>query len=127
MALSLKPYTPVRRPGVQCCASFPRVRSSVIASPLLSPKGYLRPLSSLLLANSRRADTSATMRVHASPNEEASNVVYNKEFGYSRKDIILIGVGLIALGYALYYGLQATGMDAGYAGKKHFNVDAQKI
>ena len=41
---------------------------------------------------------------------------YNTEFGYSRKDIILIGVGLIALGYALYYGLQAGGMDPGMAG-----------
>ena len=51
---------------------------------------------------------------HASPEDKP--VVYNKEFGYSRKDIILIGVGLIALGYALYYGLQATGMDAGFAG-----------
>lgn len=30
----------------------------------------------------------------------------NTEFGYSRKDIILLGVGLIGLGYALYYGLQ---------------------
>jgi len=28
------------------------------------------------------------------------------EFGYSRKDIILLGVGLIGLGYAMYYGLQ---------------------
>ena len=43
-------------------------------------------------------------------------MVYNTEFGYSRKDIFLIGGGLIALGYAMYYGLQATGMEAGYAG-----------
>ena len=65
------------------------------------------------------------MRVHASPNEEGSNVVYNKEFGYSRKDIILIGVGLIAFGYALYYGLQATGMDAGYAGTVPSNISVR--
>lgn len=43
-------------------------------------------------------------------------VNYNKEFGYSRKDIIIIGAALIGLGYAMYYGLQALGMDAGYAG-----------
>lgn len=43
-------------------------------------------------------------------------VVYNTEFGYSRKDIFLIGAGLIGLGYAMYYGLQAAGMDAGMAG-----------
>lgn len=30
----------------------------------------------------------------------------NTEFGYSRKDIILIGAGLIGFGFALYYGLQ---------------------
>jgi len=40
----------------------------------------------------------------------------NTEFGYSRKDIILLGVGLIGLGYAAYYGLQAAGVEAGYAG-----------
>lgn len=38
------------------------------------------------------------------------------EFGYTRKDVILIGAGLIGLGYILYYGLQAAGMDAGMAG-----------
>eukprot|EP00892_Ulva_mutabilis_P003426 jgi/Ulvmu1/1455/UM011_0185.1 len=43
-------------------------------------------------------------------------VQYNQQFGYSRKDVILIGVGLIAFGYAVYYGLQATGMEAGMAG-----------
>lgn len=32
--------------------------------------------------------------------------VYNTEFGYSRKDVIIIGVSLIAFGYGLYYGLQ---------------------
>jgi hypothetical protein len=39
-----------------------------------------------------------------------------QEFGYSRKDVMLIGGGLIALGYAMYYGLQATGMEPGMAG-----------
>lgn len=34
----------------------------------------------------------------------------NTEFGYSRKDIILLGVGLIGLGYAAYYGLQVGNM-----------------
>lgn len=30
----------------------------------------------------------------------------NTEFGYSRKDVILIGAGMIGAGYAMYYGLQ---------------------
>lgn len=43
-------------------------------------------------------------------------VQYNKDFGYSRKDVILIGVGIIALGYAMYYGAQAVGIEANAAG-----------
>jgi len=42
--------------------------------------------------------------------------VYNTEFGYTRKDIFVLGFGLIAGGYVMYYGLQAAGMDAGMAG-----------
>ncbi len=38
------------------------------------------------------------------------------EFGYTRKDVILIGAGLIAAGYALYYGAQAFGVEATAAG-----------
>ncbi|KAL6779800.1 CPLD38 [Auxenochlorella protothecoides x Auxenochlorella symbiontica] len=38
------------------------------------------------------------------------------EFGHTRKDVVLIGVGLIGVGYAMYYGLQALGLDAGSAG-----------
>ncbi len=48
--------------------------------------------------------------------EKEAPVKYNKEFGYSRKDIIIITFGLIALGYLMYYGLQALGMEAGMAG-----------
>ena len=48
--------------------------------------------------------------------DKEQEVKYNTEFGYSRKDIIVIGVGLIAFGYILYYGLQFSGMDAGMAG-----------
>lgn len=38
------------------------------------------------------------------------------QFGYTRKDVILLGVGIIAFGYALYYGLQAAGVDELVAG-----------
>ncbi|CAK0787782.1 hypothetical protein CVIRNUC_011004 [Coccomyxa viridis] len=37
-------------------------------------------------------------------------------FGYTRKDVILLGVGILGFGYALYYGLQAAGYDALVAG-----------
>lgn len=38
------------------------------------------------------------------------------EFGYTRKDVLLIGAGVFALGYAMYYGLQAAGVEQGMAG-----------
>ena len=38
------------------------------------------------------------------------------QFGYTRKDVILLGVGILGFGYALYYGLQAAGYDALVAG-----------
>lgn len=52
----------------------------------------------------------------AEKEQDEPAVNYNKEFGYSRKDVVLIGVGLVALGYALYYGIQAAGVDALMAG-----------
>lgn len=46
----------------------------------------------------------------------------NTEFGYSRKDVIIIGVGLIGAGYALYYGLQAR--DGGRVGGREGTLRA---
>ena len=40
----------------------------------------------------------------------------NTEFGYSRKDILLIGGGVFGAGIAAYYGLQAAGLEPGIAG-----------
>lgn len=52
--------------------------------------------------------------LRAAPEEKP--VTYNKEFGYSRKDVLLIGVALVVGGYALYYGMQFAGVDALMAG-----------
>ena len=41
---------------------------------------------------------------------------YSNQFGYSRKDVLLIGGVLLGGGFALYYGLQSTGMEPGMAG-----------
>ena len=38
------------------------------------------------------------------------------EFGYSRKDVLLIGASIFGGGFAMYYGLQAGGVSAGMAG-----------
>jgi hypothetical protein len=48
--------------------------------------------------------------------EGERQVIYNKEFGYSRKDVLIIIVALIAAGVLMYEGLQAAGMSAGMAG-----------
>ena len=42
--------------------------------------------------------------------------LFQPAFGYTRKDVLLIGGGIFAAGYAAYYGLQAAGLDAGAAG-----------
>jgi hypothetical protein len=52
----------------------------------------------------------------AEKGQDEPAVNYNKEFGYSRKDVVLIGVGLVAVGYALYYGFQSAGVDPFMAG-----------
>eukprot|EP01023_Acetabularia_acetabulum_P025498 TRINITY_DN243_c0_g1_i6.p3 TRINITY_DN243_c0_g1~~TRINITY_DN243_c0_g1_i6.p3 ORF type:complete len:165 (-),score=20.41 TRINITY_DN243_c0_g1_i6:357-851(-) len=39
-----------------------------------------------------------------------------QEFGYSRKDILLLGFGIIGFGFGLYYGVQALGVDSATAG-----------
>ena len=40
----------------------------------------------------------------------------NTEFGYSRKDVLIIGVSIFGGGFAMYYGLQAGGLSPGIAG-----------
>lgn len=43
-------------------------------------------------------------------------VNYNTEFGYSRKDVLLIGGGLLTAGFGSYYGMLAAGVDMVVAG-----------
>eukprot|EP00798_Chlamydomonas_sp_ICE-L_P020839 gene20839-27671_t len=71
------------------------------------------PLMSQITPVSQRT---ASLVPRATEGEKTPGVVYNKEFGYSRKDVILIGVAMFATGYGMYYGLQATGMESGMAG-----------
>eukprot|EP00232_Nephroselmis_pyriformis_P002671 CAMPEP_0182913302 /NCGR_PEP_ID=MMETSP0034_2-20130328/37968_1 /TAXON_ID=156128 /ORGANISM="Nephroselmis pyriformis, Strain CCMP717" /LENGTH=196 /DNA_ID=CAMNT_0025050017 /DNA_START=14 /DNA_END=604 /DNA_ORIENTATION=+ len=49
--------------------------------------------------------------------EKTPGVKYNTEFGYSRKDVILIGVGITAFGFGGYWALQEFfGLDYVQAG-----------
>lgn len=59
------------------------------------------------------------LQAQAEPNERSeaeSPVQYATQFGYNRKDVLIVGVGLLVLGYAAYYGLQSAGIEAGQAG-----------
>lgn len=52
----------------------------------------------------------------AEADDEEEPVVLNTEFGYSRKDVILIGVGLVGGGYALKFAFELVGVDTLQAG-----------
>mmetsp|Transcript_41559 Transcript_41559/g.50395 ORF Transcript_41559/g.50395 Transcript_41559/m.50395 type:complete len:213 (+) Transcript_41559:144-782(+) len=68
--------------------------------------------------SARRASSIARRRVHvcADAEEKEREFVQNTEFGYSRKDVLLIGVAFTAAGFGAYYGLQAAGFDMVTAG-----------
>lgn len=67
-------------------------------------------------ASSNSSQDETASKESSGSDAEAESPLKNTEFGYSRKDVILIGVGLIVFGYVLYYGLQAAGMEPGMAG-----------
>lgn len=62
---------------------------------------------SLTLGQTSRLAQRRSVVVRAESQEPQAAKV-NQEFGYSRKDVIIIGVALIAGGYGLYYGLQVS-------------------
>ncbi|KAK9807393.1 hypothetical protein WJX73_000074 [Symbiochloris irregularis] len=78
---------------------------------------HLQPFRSCL-ASGRRQPHSFSFRAQDGDRKgtEEKPVKYSDEFGYSRKDVLLLGGGILALGYGLYYGLQAAGVEAGKAG-----------
>ena len=86
-----------------------------MARPVSRPS--LSALGNLATNSTRRHTRRSGVTAYGSGSDDDTNVQYNTEFGYSRKDIILIGVGLFGVGFGLYYGLQAAfGMDAIMAG-----------
>uniref|UniRef100_A0A7S0WV90 Uncharacterized protein n=2 Tax=Pyramimonas obovata TaxID=1411642 RepID=A0A7S0WV90_9CHLO len=69
-------------------------------------------------ASLRRSGSPATSRgnrlvVRAAEEKEFKQ---NTEFGYSRKDVLLIGFGLLVAGFGSYYGMLAAGVDLVVAG-----------
>lgn len=64
-------------------------------------RAALRPLQ-----QQRRAAAAAGPRAEGGSGGQTQQ---KQPFGYTRKDVMLIGGGLIGAGYALYYGLQVGG------------------
>lgn len=75
-------------------------------------RSYTKSSKAAGIVNFRRLAQAQT-KTQAQPEGQPATT---KEFGYTRKDVMIITFGLIALGYAMYYGLQAMGMEPGYAG-----------
>eukprot|EP00873_Tetraselmis_striata_P004707 jgi/Tetstr1/424971/TSEL_001505.t1 len=118
-------------------STWRQCRHPAYASLLPRPRPGVASVRPLVAAHHPRVDVSQPVRRQALPlpsrstparmqrggplrasgeEEPTPGVKKNTEFGYSRKDILLIGLGFLALGYGMYYGLQATGMEAGMAG-----------
>uniref|UniRef100_A0A061QZG5 Uncharacterized protein n=1 Tax=Tetraselmis sp. GSL018 TaxID=582737 RepID=A0A061QZG5_9CHLO len=110
--------SPASLRGKPCARPFPRL----VASGEIAFVAKCRPSTSSRRTlskpqSSRSVRTQATQEKETQPQETGGQgVTRNTEFGYSRKDVILIGLGFLALGYGLYYGLQALGMEPGMAG-----------
>ncbi|EEH54677.1 uncharacterized protein MICPUCDRAFT_60880 [Micromonas pusilla CCMP1545] len=92
-------------------ASAPGRKSSSEKSLLLSARAATAPAG--LFRASAAPSTRRGARVVTSAAADDEEKV---PFGYTRQDVILIGVGVTALGFALYYGLQAKGVSAIWAG-----------
>ncbi|BDA47234.1 hypothetical protein COCOBI_10-0790 [Coccomyxa sp. Obi] len=75
-----------------------------------------RQFAARQMAKQRGTERCRCLRVHASDGNGSGNRDDSKPFGYTRKDVIVLGGGIIGFGYALYYGLQAAGVDALVAG-----------
>jgi len=92
--------------GVACVARKGKIAS---APPCLSA----RRSTAALRATAPAASARRVVRVvTAAAGDDGEKV----PFGYTRGDVILIGVGVTGAGAALYYGLQANGVSAIWAG-----------
>ncbi|CAL4954046.1 unnamed protein product [Urochloa decumbens] len=100
------------------------VRSARVASSLatrLSTKTVLPPSDLLRSATARQRRRLATRSSTSSSSETSTGDSQSRKqekapFGYTRKDVLLIGVGVTAFGVGLKYGLELLGVDPLQAG-----------
>lgn len=86
------------------------------ASRPFSTQPTLSSVSNLSTQGSKIGSRLSSCIVRALGDDEEDTRKVKAEFGYSRKDVIIIGAGLIGVGYALYYGAQSFGVEAAIAG-----------
>ncbi|CAM6100413.1 unnamed protein product [Calypogeia fissa] len=122
------PHSDCRNGAPICAMRASMVLISTSSSPtaataaLSSSRSYVPLVSSskqFKEVNSRRRDATRASGASTSPRCESDSNNTEEEktpFGYTRKDVILIGVGLIGVGFALKYGLELFGVDSIKAG-----------
>ncbi|EIE23386.1 hypothetical protein COCSUDRAFT_53324 [Coccomyxa subellipsoidea C-169] len=105
------------------CYRNPVINCSVVSRSFHTPTGPClastsgrRQLTARQTPSSRPVARCERLRVHSSSEQDNGQKEGDKPFGYTRKDVILLGGGIIGFGYALYYGLQAAGVDSLVAG-----------
>ncbi|CAI9113694.1 OLC1v1014348C2 [Oldenlandia corymbosa var. corymbosa] len=107
---------PLQEPRVKAFLHFSRER---VISKRFIRKGSPPFLRTGLYGKSTK-ETTLIPRSNISSNsngaEDGSSNQEKTPFGYTRKDVLLIGVGVTALGYGLKYGLEFFGVDPLQAG-----------
>merc|ERR1712224_39429 len=75
-----------------------------VSKEVFGPKPWITQIYS-----SKRPDSETIEKI-------TSRSISHSEFGYNRKDVLLIGAALISIGYFMSYVLQIFGIEAGLAG-----------
>lgn len=107
-----------------CVSGVPRKYHSPNARALITRLAQTQLRGSVGALKAQRVSTSTCARramvVRAEAAEEKKEVEkevnYNKQFGYSRKDVLLLGGGLLFAGFGSYWGMLASGVDMVLAG-----------
>eukprot|EP00242_Pyramimonas_sp_CCMP2087_P012819 CAMPEP_0198204254 /NCGR_PEP_ID=MMETSP1445-20131203/7656_1 /TAXON_ID=36898 /ORGANISM="Pyramimonas sp., Strain CCMP2087" /LENGTH=200 /DNA_ID=CAMNT_0043876043 /DNA_START=100 /DNA_END=702 /DNA_ORIENTATION=- len=108
----------VTRKSVTVARSSARASLRRVSLPSTSQASnvFANRAASLRRSSASSRGSKLCVRAEVNPNTPEKEFIQNKEFGYSRKDIILIGVGLLVAGFGSYFGMLAAGVDLILAG-----------